>query len=147
MTYGHGIYNASTGTVTVSNGNIMGGSGIGVVDGCGIYNASTGMVIASNVNIIGTPGSLTGFGIYNASTGIVAVSNSNIKSYDNPIRGGNVTLINCTLFSTGNKYAIKADDTPQNVKCTNVWANTDLHTTITNLIPGGFNVDSNVSLP
>ena len=147
VTYGHGIYNASTGTVTVSNGNIMGGSGIGVVDGCGIYNASTGMVIASNVNIIGTPGSLTGFGIYNASTGIVAVSNSNIKSYDNPIRGGNVTLINCTLFSTGNKYAIKADDTPQNVKCTNVWANTDLHSNITNLIPGGFNVDSNVSLP
>ena len=145
-TCGYGIYNASTGTVIASNGNIMGGSGIGVGDGCGIYNASTGMVIASNVNIIGTPGSLTGFGIYNASTGIVAVSNSNIKSYDNPIRGGNVTLINCTLFSTGNKYAIKAD-TPQNVKCMNVWANTDLDTTITNLIPGGFNVDSNVSLP
>lgn len=146
MTYGHGIYNASTGTVTVSNGNIMGGSGIGVVDGCGIYNASTGMVIASNVNIIGTPGSPTGYGIYNASTGIVAVSNSNIKSYDNPIRGGNVTLINCTLFSISSAPAIKAD-TPQNVKCMNVWANTDLHSNITNLIPGGFNVDSEVSLP
>jgi len=124
----------------------MGGSGIGVADGCGIYNASTGMVIASNVNIIGTPGSLTGFGIYNASTGIVAVSNSNIKSYDNPIRGGNVTLINCTLFSISSAPAIKAD-TPQNVKCMNVWANTDLHSNITNLIPGGFNVDSEVSLP
>ena len=144
-TCGHGIYNASTGTVTVSNGNIMGGSGIGVVDGCGIYNASTGTVIASNVNIIG--GATYSYGIYNPSTGIVAVSNSNIKSYDNPIRGGNVTLINCTLFSTGNRYAIEADDTPQNVKCMNVWANTDLHSNITNLIPGGFNVNSEVSFP
>ncbi len=146
MSCGHGIYNASTGTVIASNGNITGGGGIGIVEGHGIYNASTGTVIASNVNIIG--GAMYSFGIYNASTGIVAVSNSNIKSYDNPIRGGNVTLINCTLFSTGNKYAIKAaDDTPQNVKCMNVWANTDLDTTITNLIPGGFNVDSEVSFP
>ena len=144
MTCGHGIYNASTGTVIASNGNITGGRGIGVVEGHGIYNASTGTVIASNVNIIG--GAIHSYGIYNASTGIVAVSNSNIKSYNYPIGGGNVTLINCTLFSTGNKYAIKAD-TPQNVKCMNVWANTDLHSNITNLIPGGFNVDSEVSLP
>jgi len=145
MTCGHGIYNASTGTVIASNGNITGGRGIGIVEGHGIYNASTGTVIASNVNIIG--GAMHSYGIYNPSTGIVAVSNSNIKSWDNPIRGGNVTLINCTLFSIGNKYAIKAaDDTPQNVKCTNVWANTDLDTTITNLIPGGFNVDADVEI-
>ena len=90
-------------------------------------------------------GGTDGYGIYNPSTGIVAVSNSNIKSYDNPIRGGNVTLINCTLFSTGNFYAIKAD-TPQNVKCTNVWANTDLHSNITNLIADGFHVDADVEI-
>ena len=105
-------------------------------------------VIRIEGNVKGGSPSMTsyGHGIYNASTGIVAVSNSNIKSSVNPIRGGNVTLVNCTLFSISSAPAIKAD-TPQNVKCMNVWANTDLHSNITNLIPGGFNVDSEVSLP
>ena len=139
----HGLYLTAASVIHIE-GNVKGANASKLTCGHGIYNASTGTVIASNVNIIG--GAMHSYGIYNPSTGIVAVSNSNIKSYDNPIRGGNVTLINCTLFSTGNRYAIEADDTPKTVKCTNVWANTDLHSNITNLIPGGFNVDADVEI-
>ena len=140
-----GLYLTAASVIHIE-GNVKGANASKLTCGHGIYNASTGTVIASNVNIIG--GATYSYGIYNPSTGIVAVSNSNIKSrVNNPIRGGNVTLINCTLFSTGNRYAIEADDTPQNVKCMNVWANTDLHSNITNLIPGGFNVNSEVSFP
>jgi len=80
---GHAIYNGSTGTVTVNNGNVTGGEGSdmefsGFEGGHGIYNESTGTVIVNNGNVTGGYANVGGYGIYNGSTGTVIVNNGNI---------------------------------------------------------------------
>ena len=63
----YGIYNASTGSVTITGGTISRGTNYYSTT-YGIYNASTGSIIATGVTI-GT----YHYGIYNASTGSVTL--------------------------------------------------------------------------
>jgi hypothetical protein len=150
---GEGIYNYSTGTVTVINGNATGGNG-DMGGGKGIYNYSTGTITILNGNAIGGIGGTTGGrGIennYSANTILVKngyITNPGMNANHYPIWGGNIILIDCIIV--GNHADVPAIylDVPKTVKCMNVWSNRDLHSNITNLIPGGFNVNSNVSLP
>jgi len=152
---GSGIINEA-GTIIILNTNITGGEGEVLYGGKGIYNKSTGTVTFSNGIITGgkcnNSGGTDGYGIRNVSTGLVKVSNGKItslgtKSDSYPISGGSVILDNCIIYGIhADVPAIYADEA-KNVKCMNVWSNRDLHSNITNLIPGGFNVNSNVSLP
>ena len=153
---GNGIYNNSTGIVIVSYSDTAGGKDTKGAGGTGVYNKSTGTVTFSNGIITGgkcnNSGGTDGYGIRNVSTGLVKVSNGKItslgtKSDSYPISGGSVILDNCIIYGIhADVPAIYADEA-KNVKCMNVWSNRDLHSNITNLIPGGFNVNSNVSLP
>jgi len=67
--YSCGVYNASTGTVTISGGIVSGTNGV--------YNVSTGAVTISGGTVYSTSSfgsSVSGYGIYNASTGAVTIS-------------------------------------------------------------------------
>ena len=150
---GKGIYNYSTGTVTVINGNATGGNG-DMGGGKGVHNRSTGTITILNGNAIGGIGGTTGGrGIennYSANTILVKngyITNPGMNANDYPIWGGNIILIDCIIV--GNHADVPAIylDVPRTVKCMNVWSNRDLHSNITNLIPGGFNVNSEVSFP
>ena len=118
----HGLYLTAASVIHVE-GNITGGSGAD--GGTGVSNNSTGTVEVFN--------------------GVITSPGEGATSY--PIVGGNIVLINCRII--GNHADVKAifANTPRTVKCMNVWSNRDLHANITNLIPGGFNVSSEVSLP
>jgi len=76
---GGAVYNASTGTINVI-GNIIGGANINN-GGQGVVNG-TGTVIVTG-NITGGGGSVGGEAVYNASTGTVIVKNGTIK---NPVQ-------------------------------------------------------------
>ena len=150
---GEGIYNYSTGTVTVINGNATGGNG-DMGGGRGVFNRSTGTITILNGNAIGgISGTTGGRGIennYSANTILVKngyITNPGMNANDYPIWGGNIILIDCIIV--GNHADVPAIylDVPKTVKCMNVWSNRDLHSNITNLIPGGFNVNSEVSFP
>ncbi len=149
---GEGINNYSTGTVTVINGNATGGNG-DMGGGRGVFNRSTGTITILNGNAIGGSGTTGGRGIennYSANTILVKngyITNPGMNANDYPIWGGNIILIDCIIV--GNHADVPAIylDEPKTVKCMNVWSNRDLHSNITNLIPGGFNVNSEVSFP
>ena len=151
---GSGIINEA-GTIIILNANITGGEGEVLYGGKGIYNKSTGTVTFSNGIIKGgkcnRSGGTDGYGIHNVSTGLVKVSNGKItslgtKSDSYPISGGSVILDNCIIYGIhADVPAIYASE-PKNVKLMNVWSNRALHENITNLIEGGFHVDSNVEI-
>lgn len=150
---GEGIYNYSTGTVTVINGNATGGNG-DMGGGRGVFNRSTGTITILNGNAIGGIGGTTGGrGIennYSANTILVKngyITNPGMNANDYPIWGGNIILIDCIIVGNHADVPAICLDVPKTVKCMNVWSNRDLHSNITNLIPGGFNVNSEVSFP
>jgi len=68
--YAYGIYNMSTGSVTIT-GNVTGGSGTNHV--YGIYNMSTGSVTITG-DVTGGSGENSCYGIRNASTGSVTIT-------------------------------------------------------------------------
>jgi hypothetical protein len=151
---GNGIYNYSNGIITILNGDVIGGNSDASTGGHGIKNCSNGKVTILNSKIISGCDKFGyyGKGIFNTSTGKILIKNGLItnpgtKVTDYPILGGDIVLENCTIFGNhANVFAINAGE-PKTVKCMNVWSNRDLHANITNLIPGGFNVNSEVSLP
>jgi len=146
---GYGIFNESTGIVTVI-GDITGGTGdpAGGVGGRAIQNYSTGIVTVTG-NITGGTGSAEGYGVYN-STGTIIVKNGTIKNPVNDsashsiINNGTLTLQDVKILCTHADAKSIYSGTAQNVRCMGVWANRDDHANITQLIPSGFTFDTDV---
>ena len=81
---GGGIFNASTGTVNITNstlsGNSAGGGGGDDGEGGGIFNASTGTVNITSSTLSGNSAIGTEFGIYSIGGGIYNTGTLNITS-------------------------------------------------------------------
>jgi hypothetical protein len=93
----------------------------------------------------------TAYGVYLQNASSVLNVKSMVKSSYNNAAGHAITVAGGTLICQNGKIICTHADakavfasSAQDVKLMNVWSNRDLHANITNLITGGFNVDSDV---
>jgi hypothetical protein len=83
---GGGIYNAASGTVSISNSTVSGNTTVGI--GGGIYNSTSGTVSISNSTVSGNTATYGGGGIYNKNT--VSISNSTVSGNTANFNGGGI---------------------------------------------------------
>jgi len=129
--YGSAIYNESTGSITISGGEIkVSNASDSNMNYYGIYNKSTGSVFLTGGQISVTAGGLSGnkyYGIYNSSNGSVYLSGGKVHSaeyavyyeHDGNLQiGPGVMLYAIQKGSTGPASLVNLEDinTPDKIK-------------------------------